>query len=225
MNDFMSQIVLPVLGTAALGASVIVIALMKKLWTAVDSYLKTKAANYATKQDVALITAKTEEVQAVFKKDFEKFDADLQFKYKLYEDQYTDLYAKLYQLICQSESLRYLLVKQNMPANFKEVPIVELVDREASSITQTILKLINDKHAKATPELIKIVNLLGVLERIRRSHESTETDAELEIKLKANLVKTILKDCHWLRAQLRLPYCDKEIEYLDTDSFLREAII
>lgn len=220
MTDFI-QIVLAALATTIL----ILIAFGKKVWNAVDSYLETKAANYATKQDVELITKKTEEVQAVFKKDLEKFNADLKFKYKLYEDQYANLYTELYQLICRSESLRYSLVRQNMPANFDEVPIVELITGESSRTTQVILKLVNDNRARATPELIKIVNLLDILEHIRDLGQSTEEDMKLEQELKKNLVKTILKDCHWLRTQLQLPCCDGEIDRLTTDSFLVEAFV
>ncbi len=219
MNDFI-QFVLSVLGTAVL----ILIVLGKKVWRAVDTYFETKATNYATKQDIEEITRKTEEVQSVFKKDIEKFNADLQFKYKLYEDQYTNLYAELYHLICQSEALRYPLAKQNMPGSFKEVPIVEMADEE-DSITQKVLRLVKQNQAKASPKLVKIVNLLGVLEHIRCSHGNTEVDAEFEIELKISLVKTILKDCCWLRAQLQLPYCDGEIENLDTDSFLMDALV
>lgn len=220
MNDFI-QFVLSVFGAAVF----ILIVLGKKVWSAVDTYFETKATNYATKQDVEEITRKTEEVQSVFKKDMEKFNADLQFKYKLYEDQYTNLYAELYNLICQSEALRYFLVmKQNMPGSFKEVPIVEMAD-EKSSITRKILSLVKQNQAKANPELVKIVNLLGILEHIRCSHGNTEVDAKFEIALKISLVKTILKDCCWLRTQLQLPYCDGEIENLDTDSFLMDILV
>lgn len=219
MNDFI-QFLLSVLATAV----VVLIVLAKKIWSSADTYFETKAANYATKQDVEEITRKTEKVQSIFKKDLEKFNADLQFKYKLYEDQYANLYAELYQLICQSEALRYSLMKQNMPGGFMEVPIVELAD-EGSGITQRILSLVDQNRAKASPELVKIVNLLSVLEHIRCSQGSTEVDAKFEVKLKINLVKTILKDCHWLRVQLQLPCCDEEIERLDTDSFLLEVLI
>lgn len=223
MNDFFNQIVLPILGLVSAGMIGFAVASVSKIWKAVDSYFETKAVNYATKQDVAVITKKTEEVQALFKKDMEEFNADLRFKYKMHEIQYSDLYSKLYQLICKSESYRYLLLKQNTLTNFEEVPIVELANKE-SSITQEIISLVNKEHAKATPELMKIVNLLDVLEHIKDSREYTEDDEKLVIKLKANLVKTILKDCHWLRTQLQLPYCEEEIEHLDTDSFLKETL-
>ncbi len=114
-------------------------------------------------------------------------------------------------------------MKQNMPGSFREVPIVEIANEE-SSITQKILALVDQNRAKANPELIKIVNLLGVLQRIRCSQGSTDVDAKFEIELKINLVKTILKDYRWLRIQLQLPCCDKEIEHLDTDSFLLEVL-
>lgn len=219
MNDFV-QFLLSVLGTVV----IILIMLGKKVWSAVDTYFETKATNYATKQDIKEITKQTEEVQSVFKKDIEKFNADLQFKYKLYEDQYTNLYAELYHLICQSEALRYSLTKQNMPGSFKEVPIVEIAD-EKSCITQKILSLVKQNKAKASPKLVKIVNLIGVLEHIRCSHGSTEDDAKFEIELKISLVKIILEDYHWLRMQLQLPCCDGKIESLDTDSFFTDALV
>lgn len=223
MNDFFNQVILPILALLSVGVIGFALAFVKKVWSAIDSYFETKAVNYATKQDVALITEKTEEVQALFKKDMEEFNADLQFKYKMHEIQYSDLYSKLYQIICKSESFRYLLLKQNVLTSFEEVPIVELANKE-SNIVQEIIDLVNNEHAKATPELVKIVNLLDVFEHIKYSREYTEDDEKLVIKIKANLVKTILKDCHWLRTQLQLPYCEEEIEHLDTDSFLIETL-
>ena len=53
------------------------------------SYLDEKGKNHATKQDIEIITRKTEEVQKEFKEGFELFSSDVHFKYDFYFKQYS----------------------------------------------------------------------------------------------------------------------------------------
>lgn len=70
------------------------------------SYIGEKGKNLATKEDIAEITRKSEEVQDEFRREYEKFNIDLNFKYDFYYKQLTELYTQLYAIICQSEYLR-----------------------------------------------------------------------------------------------------------------------
>ena len=65
--------------------------------------MQEKGRNIATKQDIQEITRKTEEVQQEFRKDIEKYNSDLHFKYDYYYKQYTELYCYLYAIVVQSE--------------------------------------------------------------------------------------------------------------------------
>lgn len=80
-----------------------------KITNAFGTYFEKKAENFATKQDVAEMRTKTEEVQAEFHRINERFDADLKFKYQFFEDQYKKLYGGLFEKVCKSEALRCVL--------------------------------------------------------------------------------------------------------------------
>lgn len=83
--------------------------LLKKITNAFGTYFEKKAENFATKQDVAEMRTKAEEVQAEFHRINERFDADLKFKYQFFEDQYKKLYGGLFEKVCKSEALRCVL--------------------------------------------------------------------------------------------------------------------
>ncbi len=90
-------------------------------------YMAKKGENLATKEDVAKITRRTEEVQEEFRKDFEKFSSDMHFKYDFYYRQYSILYTKLYSIICQSEyTRRFLKLLKDVDLTVEEVPFVEI---------------------------------------------------------------------------------------------------
>jgi len=68
--------------------------LLQKITNAFGTYFEKKAENFATKQDVAEMRTKTEEVQAEFHRINERFDADLKFKYQFFEDHMADYLKK-----------------------------------------------------------------------------------------------------------------------------------
>ena len=91
------------------------------------SYMDKKGENLATKEDVAEITRRTEEVQKEFKESFELFSSDVQFKYEFFYRQYSGLYCKLYSIIIQSEYVRTFIEKHSGSViSFDEAPFVEI---------------------------------------------------------------------------------------------------
>ena len=91
------------------------------------SYMNKKGENLATKEDIAEITKRTEEVQKDFKEQFELFSSDVRFKYDFTFRQYSELYCKLYAIIIQSEYVRFFLDKKDgTHFSFDEAPFVEI---------------------------------------------------------------------------------------------------
>ena len=93
-------------------------------------YMEKKGENLATKEDIAEITRRTEEVQRDFKERFALFSSDVKFKYDFYYKQYSDLYCKLYSIIIQSEYIRVFLKKsQEKDFPFDDYPFLEMNNR------------------------------------------------------------------------------------------------
>lgn len=91
------------------------------------SYMEEKGKNLATKEDIAEITRKTEEVQKEFKEGFEIFTNDVKFKYDFYYKQYANLYCKLYAIVMQSEYIRYFLeLTKDTFKTFEDAPFLEI---------------------------------------------------------------------------------------------------
>lgn len=100
------------------------------------SYLDEKGKNLATKQDIEIITRKTEEVQKEFKEGFELFSSDVHFKYDFYFKQYSELYSKLYGIIMQSEYLRYFIrINNGQEISFEEAPFIEILPTHKTTKT------------------------------------------------------------------------------------------
>lgn len=91
------------------------------------SYVTKKAENLATKQDIADITRKTEEVQKDFNEKFELFTSDVRFKYDFQYKRYSELYCKLYAVIIQSEYIRsFLNLNNDTEVTFEQAPFLEI---------------------------------------------------------------------------------------------------
>lgn len=209
-------------------AIVVIAGIIKKMWSSLDTYFEKRAENLATKQDVAEITIKTEQVQADFHKILGKFDADLKFKYEFYENQYIQLYSPLFCIVCESESLRYILTslsEEHMV--FSEYPIVEYEaedgEKESQETEKTIcvklLNLIFDKYMYASPSLIKLASALVNIGKYQTNVNSEEQKKLLEYQLKAEVIKTVLKDYYWLRGQLHLQESEDESGKIEIGSF------
>lgn len=113
-------------------------------------YMKTKAENLATKEDVAEITKLTEQVQKEFGEAFELFSSDIKFKYEYVYKQYSELYCKLYAMVVQSEYVRrYIQLCGGLVYSFDDVPFFEIssihrvvqtgeYDEKGGTINQTV---------------------------------------------------------------------------------------
>jgi hypothetical protein len=91
------------------------------------TYMNEKGKNLATKEDIGDITQKTEEVKNAFQKEFADFSAELRFKNDFYYKQYSQLYAKLYAIVAQSEYFRYFAERyQGLNSPMDDVPFFEI---------------------------------------------------------------------------------------------------
>jgi hypothetical protein len=107
--------------------------------------MKEKGKNLATKEDIKEITQKTEEVKVVFQKEFLNFSTEHKFKNDFSYKQYSQLYAKLYAIVVQSEYLRYFGEKyQNAKLPYDEFPFLEtsrtIIKTQRNLFTGEILK-------------------------------------------------------------------------------------
>lgn len=210
-------------------AIIVLFALGKKWWSSLDKYFEKKAENFATKQDISEITLLTEQIHTDFKMALSSFDADIKFKYDFYVKQYNELYSKLFYIVCESEALRYILTKlakENI--TFNEIPIIEyeeddnMIENQSDkkSICDKIVNLISDKYVYASPSLIKLSCAYTNAEKCQPAIEYTGQKEQLKCQLKAEIVRTILKDYYWLRQQLLLQESTDETEKLDTGELI-----
>lgn len=117
--------------------SIFAFAILTKVF--IPSYFRKKGENIATKEDIAEITKKTEEVQKEFKQQFELFSSDVRFKYDFYYRQYSELYCKLYAVIVQSEYVRHFIEKrEDTIISFDDAPFVEIQPTQRYTRTQHI---------------------------------------------------------------------------------------
>lgn len=192
------------------------------LWKYVDAYLQKKANNYATKQDIENITTKTKSIQTEFQKNLEKFSTDLQFKYKIYENQYINLYSKLYHCVCESEAKRYVYEQtKEEKIDFENVPI-PAYKNENGVLVYKIVKLVDENIDSVSPDLLKIVCVLKIVKENLTKEDNNCKILELKKSAEKELIKIIVNDYCWLRKQLHILYDDKEVEKLNTGRFIAD---
>jgi hypothetical protein len=115
------------------------------------SYMGKKGENLATKQDIAEITRKSEEVQDEFRREYKKFSSDMQFKYDFYYKQYVELYTKLYSIICQSEYLRrFFHLYDGTDFAFDETPFIEIIKKTSVSKIESVENNITNVNTEYT---------------------------------------------------------------------------
>ena len=81
-----------------------------------QSYVSEKAKNFASKQDIEVLTILAEKAKNLATlQDIEEISKltelgkkDIEFKYSYYYEQFSKLYTKIYSSVCNSESVRYL---------------------------------------------------------------------------------------------------------------------
>lgn len=193
----------------------VLIIIAKKAWGSVDTFFEEKAKNYATKQDVEEITRKTESVQIEFKKIMSLFEADVEFKYKFYEEQYKNLYSLLYCYLSESEAIKKLNTCFDSEIKMENIAIAEFQTEEKDSLFIKILDLISNNQAYASPDLIDLLNAANILTKQYNSELSSNTYCKILLEIKKKIVSTILVDYNWLREQLKLPSSNNVLEFLE----------
>jgi hypothetical protein len=127
------------------------------------SYMEEKGKNLATKEDVAEITRKTEEVQAEFREGFEMFASDVHFKYDFYYKQYSELYCNLYAIVTQSEYVRYFVLldcndEEKRNFSYENAPFIEVSPRHKATTSINIEEGKPVKYSKKTEDIITPVS-------------------------------------------------------------------
>ncbi len=186
-----------------------------------DTYFSKKAENFATKQDIGEITSVTESINAKFREQQSMFDANLQFKYRLCEEQYKKLYVPLYWQICNSEATRSAFREfGGKCVLFEEVPVMEYGN--VCVAMKCITELINNNKEFASPELIRITTSLMILEKEMNQRNSSDlTNANhIQFNLSKLLVKTIICDYNKLRKDLRMDENSNDYNAFDMEQFM-----
>ena len=128
------------------------------------AYINKKGENLATKEDIAQITKRTEEVQKEFKEQFELFSSDIEFKYDYHYRQYSELYCILYAIVIQSEYLRYFIGKNDgINTSFDETPFIEI------SPTEKRTETIHFENGKTTVESKRAVIVTDISQFNKKS--------------------------------------------------------
>lgn len=212
----------------------------------IPSYLEKKGENLATKQDIAEITRKTEQIQQGFKEELTRFSSDLKFKYDFYYKQYSELYCILYPIIVQSEYVRYFINNSSkQKVAFEDFPFIDiplsnkvsskeydektsLVNQETTNFTLMSNKtMIYDTIIKngrwATQRLLKLaVSYRFAFERSNDGcSTSINTYDEEEFKLIKEITKCIVMEYNFFRRELKMEYSENELKsgQIDFESF------
>ena len=203
------------------------------------TYLEKKAENLATKEDIQEITRLTEETQQTFKKEFERFNTDLHFKYDFYSKQLTELYSYLYSIIVQSEYLRtYLSAFKGLSISFDDNPFLQVspihetttitelnkgerpkVTRQTADIQTPLSKFNFDElvafviqHGEiAEQELLKYSISYRFISTLPE-YSQREDLGEEGSRLQIAIIKSIVKTYNKLRKELNMPYEKDELD-------------
>lgn len=205
------------------------------------SYMQEKGKNLATKEDVAAITIKTEEVKVLFQKEMQEYSNDLTFTNDYAFNRYSILYARIYGIVVQSEYLRFFYKKHDIKdLNTADFPFIEIEKSETKTRTdistgeisvskrsiEDELTSFNKKELcdyiiknseYASPNLLK----LAIAYRYAWTNygESGNTkDQELleafnnsELELIKEIVKTIIMEYNEMRKIVKLKYSESEL--------------
>ena len=204
------------------------------------SYMDEKGKNLATKEDIKEITQLTEEVQQDFRKELERFNSDLHFKYDFYYKQYEGLYSYLYAIIIQSEYVRDYLKRINkQEVSIEEVPFITISpinrltqkfefnageptkfttssEKIETPISQSnfdqLVEYIIANSALADQELMKYtVSYRFAHQVVHAKDQPQEADVE-ETRLQEAIIRSIIKTYNRLKKELKMEFNNKELE-------------
>jgi len=192
------------------------------------SYMGKKGENLATKEDVAEITRKTEEVTTSFQRELAVFTNELSFTNDYSFNRYSILYTKIYGIIVQSEYLnwKYHLEKggDGYPPHFNEMYFVndtDTHDDEESAIMsfnkKELCQFIIENGEYASPELLKLSIAYRYVKKIlektdREKYELYPSHEESEQRLIREIVKTVIIEYNELRKKVNLSFNEQELK-------------
>jgi hypothetical protein len=206
------------------------------------SYAKEKGKNLATKQDIQLITQKTEEVKQIFQRDMTIFSNELTFRNDFAFQRYSLLYTELYAIVIQSEYIRFFYQKNGQEFDFEQFPFLESGSSQIKRvndlftgelISEEVTNIINDvtsankkalyefiiKNGQyASPMLLKLAvsyrYTYGNYSGTKNLDDRKLRDAfdSAEIALLADLIKTIVREYNEMRKTVNLSYSESELQ-------------
>lgn len=208
------------------------------------NYMKKKAENLATKEDIADITRKTEDVKHEFQREFASFSNTLKFRNEYANEQYTQLYAKLYTIVIQSEYCRkYINDISGVKTTFDEEPYIEIsptkkqktvmgegfikrseeiVETDISQTNKKLLyELVINNSQYASQELLKISVAYRFAYSMHGPNEPDDRNNEEFRLLKLMLIR-IIKEYNNLRKSLQFDYNDIELDSGNFDAHIFE---
>lgn len=198
------------------------------------AYAKKKGENLATKQDIADITQKQEEVKADITKQLSDYNRKNDFRMKLQYERYDKLYSRIYSNICQSELFRIIIEeRQGFQCDFEEYPFFDI---ESTRLHTTInlengmqvrqetlqndftklnkkqlCQYIIDRANYASSKLLKIAIAYRFMEQHYGDGETPSNNAidyfnHQELRLLKNMIETILLEHQELINELELEF-------------------
>lgn len=100
------------------------------------AYISKKFDNIATKEDLVALTEIPEKIKLDFQKEFDDYTRSNTFQNDFYYKRYTELYAPLYSIVCQSEGFRVFSEDtQNKAYSFNEFPFLEICKKRSRTKT------------------------------------------------------------------------------------------
>lgn len=205
------------------------------------SYFGKKGENLATKEDIEEITRLTEEVQNIFKREFEEYKKDRSFKYEYFYEQFSNLYTVLYSIIIQSEYVRdFIKLIDGTSWDFDTVPFIELHKEKYSQNTRingkdkvvmaettittdgvtefnkkAIADIIVENGKFASQRLLKLAVAYRFVHQnygqMYKENELVEIANDQEIVLIKEIVLCIVQEYNLLRKELKLGYVEEEL--------------
>lgn len=135
-------------------------------------YLEEKGKNLATKEDVQVITKKTEEIKIDFQKELDEYTRNSNFRLDYSYKRYSELYSKLYTMISQSEYFRYYYKKYHSSQSdykeitFQEFPFFEISKKEEKQKINFFTGEILEKREITIQDTITVFDKRGISELI-----------------------------------------------------------
>ncbi|MGE7601292.1 hypothetical protein ACQKL5_02190 [Peribacillus sp. NPDC097675] len=205
------------------------------------SYAKEKGKNLATKEDIQLITQKTEEVKQIFERDITIFSNELTFRNDYAFKRYSLLYTEIYSIVIQSEYIRFFYMKNGQNFEFEQFPFLEIEASQIKRVTELTGRLISEEVTKiindvtsankkalyefiiingqyASPRLLKLAvsyrYTYGNYSGTKNVEDSKLRDAfdSAEIALLADLIQTIVIEYNEMRKTVNLSYNESELQ-------------